>query len=384
MVSMLYKIQWLVALPTTQTNILFLLDASDEKLAKTICSKYSIAVFTIVEFTESPESFSKAYVRFIFEKWTYTLYSNFEKARDLYSLLHEAWVEIIYINNFQRPLSEPDVARVLEKLESDYKLAHAPKEEKDKSYITQFTNLVLEKWEGELQNIKKLAGKAVDEAEETMAKMPPEQLKTPYWMKVRTTLDELKRIKLWSNIVKIREQISRVYTTMEKVEMDYLEEQKDNEVQVIEWSTVTYLDIVSERDKYKKTMSLQKAKAQWGWGLSYYAVFWSLWLYQKLIWKEMQHKLNNVVVILNGLYDILIMFIMMTIIWLVLLQLFNTIAFKWSFFTSAFIDVWIMGICSAILMKFKKPSITNLVIVWPICVWLYFLLHSFIYANFWL
>ena len=382
--QMLYKIQWLVALPNSQTNILFLLDAADDKLAKLICSKYSIAVFTIEPFTDTPETFAKAYIRFLYEKNTYTLYSNFEKAKDLYLLFYEAWLKITYMNNIQRPLSDTDVNRVLEKLEQDYKVAHAPIEEKDKSYITQFTNLVLEKSGEELINIKKLAAKAVDEAVVNLNKMTPTELQTPYWIKVKNSVEELKRVRLWSNIVKIREQISRVYEMMEKVEMQYLEDQKENEVKVIEWSTVTYLDIVSEWDKYKKTMSLQKAKAQWGSWLSYYAIFWSLGLYQKLIWKELQSKLNNVVVIVNGLYDILIMFVMMTIVWLVLLQLFNTIAFQWSFFTTAFIDVWIMWICSALLLKFKKPNITNLLIIWPACAWLYFLLHSFIYANFWL
>ncbi len=381
---MLYKIQWLVALPNKQTNILFLLDAADDKLAKTICSKYSIAVFTIEPYMQTPETFGKAYIRFLYEKQTYTLYSDFDKAKDLFLLFYEAWINITYINNLQRPLSDADIVLVLEKLEQDYKKDHAPIEEKDKSYITQFTNMVLEKSGSELITVKKLAGKAVDEAASTLGKMSYVELQTPYWLKVRNSVEELKRVRLWSNIIKIREQISRVYEMMEKVEMQYLEDQKENEIKVIEWSTVTYLDIVSEWDRYKKTMSLQKAKAQ-GWsGLSYYAIFGSLWLYQKLIWKELKSKLSNIVVILNGLYDILIMFIMMTTIWLVLLQLFNTIAFQWSFFTFAFIDVWIMGICSALLMKFKKPNLTNLLIIGPLCVWLYFLLHSFIYANFWL
>jgi hypothetical protein len=381
---MLYKIQWLVALPSKQTNILFLLDAADDKTAKLICSKYSIAVFTIEPYTQTPETFGKAYIRLLYEKVTYTLYSDFDKAKDLYMLFYEAWVNITYINNLRRPLADADVVRVLEKLEQDYKILHAPTLEKDKSYVTQFTNMVIEKGGEDLVNVKQLAGKAVEESDAIMAKMSPEELKTPYWLKVKNAIEILKRVRLWSNIIKIREQISTVYQMMEKVEMQYLEEQKDNEIQVIEWSTVTYLDIVSEWDKYKKTMSLQKAKAQWGWGLNYYVVFGSLGLYQKLIGKELQSKFSSVIIVLNWIYDILIMFIMMTIIWLVLLQFFNTIAFKWSFFTFAFIDVWIMWICSAVLMKFKKPNLINLIIIGPVCVWLYFLLRAFIYANFWL
>jgi hypothetical protein len=49
---------------------------------------------------------------------------------------------------------------------------------------------------------------------------------------------------------------------MEKVELEYLEDQKEIEVQIIEGSTVTYLDIVAERDKYKKSVNLQKAKTK--------------------------------------------------------------------------------------------------------------------------
>ncbi|MBP6086399.1 hypothetical protein KA478_04415 [Patescibacteria group bacterium] len=81
---------------------------------------------------------------------------------------------------------------------------------------------------------------------------------------MKNEVEELKKLRLGTNISKLREQMSKVYMLMENVELQYLEEQKDNEIQIVEGSIVTYLDIVSEREKYRKTMNLQKAKAENG------------------------------------------------------------------------------------------------------------------------
>lgn len=376
---MLYKVAWLLSSAKNQSNITFLIDTNDEVTARNICGKYSIAVFSIAEYKDTPESLGKAYIRFDFERTTITLYSELEKAKDLYLMFRDVGVIIKYINNLNKPLSDADVARVLEKLDNDYKLAHAPKAQKDKSYLTKLTELVVEQESKELDKVKKIASKAVEEAEELLEQTGGEE--SANTIKVKNAADELKRLRLGTNISTLREQISNVYLLMEKLELQHLEALKDNEIKVVEWSIVTYLDLVSEREKYRKTMTLQKAKAQ-KWFGSYYVLFGTVWLYQKLLGKDFKSKFKNVIIILNGIYDILIMFIMMTTIWLVLLQLFNTIAFKWTFFTLAFIDVWIMGICSALLMKCKRPNIINLVIVWPVCIGLYFLLRTVIYTNF--
>ncbi len=379
---MLYQVQWLITTTTWQTNITYLMEANDEAIVRTVCNKFSVAVFGLLEYTQAPETFWKAYFRFLFDKQTFTLYSQYEKAKDLYILFRDAGFTITYINNLVRPLPDADIPRVLEKLESDYAIAHKPKDEGGKSYIEQFTDMIVEQWTKELDKVKKLATRAIEDADQLISKT--EDVKSTHLLKMKNEVEELKKLRLGTNISKLREQMSKVYMLMENVELQYLEEQKDNEIQIVEGSIVTYLDIVSEREKYRKTMNLQKAKAENGWAFNYYVVFGTMGLYQRLLGKDAQNKLNSVVVILNGLYDILIMFVMMTIIWLVLLQLFNSVAYKWTFFTSAFIDVGIMWICSAILMKFKKPHLVNLILLWPLCVGLYFLLHTFIYANFWL
>ncbi len=381
--TMLFKIQWLVSTAKNQSNLTFILEVPEEKVIKYICGKYSIAVFSISEYKENIQSFGKAYFRFLYEKQEYTLYSNFDKAKDLFSTFREAWFNITYINNLLKPLPDVDVPRVLEKLNSDYANLNKPQDIKDKSYIQQFTNMIVEQWNVQLSVVKKAAAKTIEESEQVLNNLSPEQKIKPQNVKVRNAVEELKRVKLGSNIVKIRDQISLVYQLMEKIELEYLEEQKEIEVKIIEWSTVTYLDIVSERDKYKKSINLQKAKAKGGW-ISYYAVFWTLWLYQKLIWKELHSRFKNVIVVIDTLYNTLILFIMMTTVWLVLFQLFNSIAFGGSFFTESFINLGLMWICSALLMKIKKPHLVNLLITWPFCAILYFVLHKIIYVNFWL
>jgi hypothetical protein len=171
---------------------------------------------------------------------------------------------------------------------------------------------------------------------------------------------------------------------MEEAELWYLESQKEHEINITEWSIVTYLDIVVEWERYKKSRNIQKAKSLKTGADAYYTIFWSLGLYQKFIGKDIQNKFKNIILIIDWLYNVLVTFIMMTMIWLILFQLINAVLYKWNFFTTDFIDIWLMWICGAILMKFKRPELVWLIAIGPICVTLYFVLHSIIYANFWL
>lgn len=379
---MLFKIDWLVNVAKKQANIKLAIDTNSESTVREICGKYGIILFSITPFKETLENFAKSYAQFDFEKNTVIFYSQFEKTKELYDVLRELWITITYINTLSNKTPDAEINSLLEKLENEYKIAHAPKKEEEKSYISKFTDLVVEQDSKELEKVKAIATKTIEEANALLEQSSWEQHNS-ILLKVRNANDELKRLRLWTNITTLRDQINTLYDLMEKLELQHLESLKDDEIKILEWSVVSYLDLISEREKYRKTMTLQKAKAsKWFW--SYYIFFGTLWLYQKLLGKDIKWKLTNIVIIVDWIYNILIMFVMMTIIWLVLLQLFNSIAFKWSFFTSAFIDIWIMWVCSAILMKIKKPHIINLLITWPICILLYFLLHSIIYTNFWL
>ncbi len=377
---MLFEAQWVITTSKGPSNITFLIDASTEDIVRTVCGKHSVAVFSVTPYTQLPETFGKVYFRFKDEWEEMTMYTQYEKAKDAYWFFHEAWFQISYINNSDHPLSDSDVVRVIEKLSNDYQKSHDPKSTKDQNYFAQLTDIVVKKWWQELDDLKLLSTKATEEADALITKIQWTQASAV--IKIRNAENELKKVKLGTNIAKIRERIWELYSLMESSELEYLEAQKEHEVKVSEGSIVTYLDIVAEWEKYQKSKNVQKAKATKTFTDTYYTFFGAAWLYQKLLGKDIQNKFKDIIIILDTLYNIIVIFIIMAMIFLVLFQLFNTMMYNAYFFTTSFIDLWIMWICSAILMKLKKPELIRLVIIWPLCIIVYFILHTIVYANF--
>lgn len=378
---MLFEAQWVITTVAWQSNIAFVIDASSESVARTVCAKHSIAVFSLQVFQGLPSNFGKIYFRFTEENEPLTIYTKYEKAKDAYVFFRNAWFSILYINNSDHPLSNEDVVRVIEKLRSDFDAATKQKKT-NKNYFDQITDIVVKRSSKGLDTIKLLAAKAIEEADALLIRLQWSQ-----WVllqRIKNTQDELKKARLGTNQSTIREYIGALYMLMESAELAYLDEQKEHEINITEWSMVTYLDIVVEREKYKKSQKILKAHAAKTSSDSYYTFFGTAWLYQKFLWKDFQNKFNNIVVILDGFYNILVLFVMMTMLWLVILQFLNTLFSHWDFFTNSFIDLGIMWICGAILIRYKKKNLTNLAFIGPICVVLYFILRHIVYANFWL
>ena len=117
--GMLFQVQWLITIWKQQSDIHFLIDASSEEVARTICADHSIAVFGLLHYTQSPEEFGSVYFRFVEKKETVTIYTQFAKSREVFAFFRAANFHIRYINNLRTPISDADVALVINKLEAD-------------------------------------------------------------------------------------------------------------------------------------------------------------------------------------------------------------------------------------------------------------------------
>lgn len=376
------EVQWVIPIQKVPSNISVVIDAPTETVVRKICEQYSIAVFSITEYTQEGTHFGNVFFRFLEENDTITIYTQQEKAKDAYKYFRDAGFVIDYINNSQHLLNDEDVKRVVAKLADDYNKSHAIAAKHEKSYFWQISDMLVKKTTAELEELKTLSTKAAEEAEILMSKIQSTQ--ATMVLKIKNAEDELKKAKLGSNVVKIRDLIGDLYKLMETAELIYLEEQKENEIQIAEWSIVTYLDIVAEREKYQKSKNMQKAWANKSWTDTYYMFFGTVWLYQKLLGKDIQNKFKDIITILDTLYTIIVFFILMSMVRLVLFQLFNVVMYDATFFTLSFIDLGIMGICSALLMQRKEPNLFRLIIIGPLVVGIYLVLHALIYTHFWL
>lgn len=378
---MLFQAQWLITIWNVQINIGFLIEGSSETAVRNVCSKHSIAVFGLIPFVGDPKTYGTVFFRFMEGKEEMTIYTQYEKAREAFTFFRSAQFLISYINNSKSPISDTDVPRVIEKLENEYKENLTKDTWEKKNYFDKISKIFVERTGKSLSSLKELANVALSDADEIIQKSSVHQ--SSDIIKIKNLEDELKKVKLWTNEARIRDAIGMLYHALEEAELKYLQAQKEHEVSLIQGSIVTYLDVLTEAEKFEKSQKVWKAWAHKSGSDLYYGFLWAVGLYNKFLTKDIKNKTKNIVIILDTLYTIFGMFILMTMVWLSLLQLINALYFKGSFFTARFIDLWLIAICSAILMHFKKPVLKNLLFLLPLCVWLFFLMRFLINTTFW-
>ncbi len=379
--TMLFQTQWLISIWDKQTNIGFLIDGSSETAVRSVCNKHSIAVFGLIPFVGDPKTYGTVYFRFMEGKEEMTIYTQYEKAREAFAFFRSAQFLISYINNSKSPISDENVKLVIDKLENEYKESLIVDPNKNKNYFQKISKLFVERSGQWLISLKQLATIALSDGDEILAKII--QVQPFVANKIKNLQDELKKVKLGTNESRIRDAIWMLYHTLEEAELSILQEQKEHEVSVIKGSIVTYLDVLSEAERFEKSQKVSKAWAHKSGSDLYYGFLWTLWLYNKFLTKDIKNKSKNIVVIIDTLYTIFGMFVLMTMIWLALLQLVNTLFFNGSFFTLRFIDLWLVGLASAILIYYKKPNLKNLLFIWPFCAGLFFLVRYLINTTFW-
>lgn len=379
---MLFQAQWLITIEKNQHNIWFLINASSEAVARSVCAKHSIAVFWLIPFANDPKTYGAVFFSFIEEKEEITIYTQFEKAREAFSFFRPAKFPITYINNNKSPISDEDAKRVAAKLESDYQASLLVDTTKDKWYFDKLSKMFVERTGQELNSLKQLAATALQDSEEVAKKIPPTEMQLK--KKVKLLQEELKKVKLWSNESKIRDAIGILYHILEGIELRHLQEQKEHEISVTHGSVVTYLDVLSEAEKFENSKKVSKVWSHKSASDAYYAFLGAVWLYNKFLVKDIKNKWRDIVVIIDTFYSMFALFVLMTMIALGVLQLVNSVFFKWSFFSPKFIDLGLIGLCVAILMNYKKPYLKNLIILWIACVGLFFILRYLIDTTFWL
>lgn len=126
-----------------------------------------MAIFELKPFEGPKETFGKIKMRVAFAEAIYEMITPQEKAKDAYNFFTAAGLQIIYINNLLHPMSDEDVAMVLQKLKIEF--AEEQKKIAPKAHTTSISNVVLEK-DPELEKMKRISQQAITDMEEIKAK----------------------------------------------------------------------------------------------------------------------------------------------------------------------------------------------------------------------
>lgn len=72
-------------------------------------------------------------------------------------------------------------------------------------------------------------------------------------------LEDLKKLRMGTNIDKITDALEIIFGLMERIDLEYLEVQKEHEVAIMKDSLISDTDVVGELDKYNKAQKVQLA-----------------------------------------------------------------------------------------------------------------------------
>lgn len=331
----------------------------------------------MVPYGAQKEAFGKVFLKASFEDTNYEIVTNFEKINEAYMFYAEVGLHITYINNLEHPLSEDDVTEVMQKLATTF--TDSQKKIK-KIEPTDIGNVVLEA-DPELEKMKGIAGQALTDIAEVKTKAG-----SGFAMRKLTELkgleDELRKVRMGSNVPKMRSLVSESYRIMEEIEMEYLNQAQAAETSVIENSFVTHLDLIREYEKYEKAQKVKSGNLEKTPSDMYYIFFGKLGIYQRFLSKDISTKLGNRGKILYNSIDYLITFIFMCIVRLTISSVYQHYILRQEVFFFAFVDFGLIGLILLIINKLKKESITQILTLFGIGAALYILIRYLLISNF--
>ncbi len=377
---MRFQISWIKQIEWKQQNVTFLMDAPSEDIVRDFCGKNSMAIFELKPLQWEKEQFGKIIAKVKYDNALYSLVVPFEKARDAFMFLVKAWLQIAYINNLTHMMNDEDVAMVLKKLQIEYSEAKKKAEEKHRPKENT-RNVVLQK-DPELEKMRRIATQAVADMEEVKQKWSGWGFAQRRMNELKDLEEELKKVRMGSNIPKMRSLISDAYKMMEEIEMMYLDQQKAAETMLIADSVITHLDLVREYEKYEKAQKVKKGKLEKTPSDIYYIFFGKPGIYQKFLGKDFEKKFSNRGALLYKSIDYMVLFVFMCIVWLTITSLYQHYVLQQEVFFFAFVDFALIGLLLIAINKLKKQNPIQILILSIIAACIYFLIRYLLISNF--
>lgn len=255
-------------------------------------------------------------------------------------------------------MSDEDIAMVIKKLETEYTEEQKKSVQKEHT-IANTTNVVLQK-DPQLEKMKRIASQAISDMEEIKAKISTSGLMTRKATDMSNLEEELKKVRMGSNIPKMRSLVSDAYKLMEELEMSYLDQMKAAEATLIEHSVVTHLDLVREYERYEKSLKVKKGKLEKTPSDVFYIMMGKPGIYQKFLTKDFQKKFADRGDILYKSIDYMVLFIFMCLIRLTVSSLYQHYVLQQKIFFFAFVDFSLIGLILITINKVKRHSIVQI------------------------
>lgn len=375
---MRFKVSWIRDIKDAAQNVSFLIDTADEPSIRDFCGNNGIVIFELTPYKEPTEAFGKVSLQVAFEHMNYEIITTYDKISDAYMFFAPLHRNIVSINHSEQHLNDEEVAAVLQQLSAEFDEMQrkiGPKEQpKD------IGNVVLEQ-DPELEKMKRVCNQAISDIEE-MHEKASSSFALRRLSELKSIEDELRKVRMGSNIPKMRSLISDGYRIMEQIEMEYLDQQQVTETTLMADSTITHLDLVREYEKYEKAQKIKTGKLEKTPSDMYYIFFGKIGIYQRFLGKDIGKKLDNRGDIMYASIDYMVMFILMCIVWLTITSVYKYYVLREQIFYFIFVDFALIGLILVVINALKRRSVTQISILLIVWIVLYFVIRYILISNF--
>ena len=163
-------------------------------------------------------------------------------------------LNVTSINDKDQPVSLQQSKQLIELIKQKIKQKETTKKEEQK---TQKATQTQKFSHSELQKLIEIAEKAEKEAqiieEKAAATISPNQIKVLHELR-----NELQKYKRGTNADKISKTLKGLFQTMEEIEMEMIENNKETETKLIQQSMISNIDVLTEYNKRQKADKIHK------------------------------------------------------------------------------------------------------------------------------
>jgi len=347
-------------------NLDVLIESEDANKVRSVLENWGIIIVSLKIFSGSEKDFSKIYLRAKNIDENIYLSSPIDDLAEAATLFYNIWLEIIEMNYLLEAIPQQEVVEIMQEAkinvnEEKKRIREIIKTRKLKKDIV-FSN----------QEILKIRS-VVDEMVERWDKLTERAVWIIDWKdlkKFKNIRNELSKLRLWTNEIKIIDRWQEYLNMMENIEIEFLEKRK-NEL----WALLDKSSIVSNIDvmkEYAKFFKATRTKAIW-WSVarkySNYITFGTGGIYLKFLALDLAKKFSNLKEVIYKTYDwvefVIIAIILWVVIYMTLNNLWKDIPVKDFVLLS---NIWIVWLIVFLAKFIRKKNIIYLIILIPIIV----------------
>lgn len=316
---MLWSIKAIKQGSSWNININFLIQANNENSIRDFLWWYNVIILSLESYDNPIENYWSIYLSIAVWEKNITIISDISDPSEAVNNLVLAGFKVMSVNNKQGTLGPNEVQNILtQAYENQTESISENRKEKEKKITTKEKTYSNE----EKNKLDTIVTNTIEDI--IIIKQNESEWVSPDLIKELEKLDsELRKVKNSSNISTIVQTLEKVFTLMEKIELEHINQLKKNEIKIFEESQVSNIDVKQELGNFKIAQVVNETGSKKSWSDKYYNFMGISGIYNKFLWKDITAHINSWNKSLNSLLDITkltIIIVMIVLIWEIFLS----------------------------------------------------------------